>query len=171
MDTTAPDGNHIIAIASVIVTLVGWVVAKARGKKTEDLSTYFGALVGDLKAQALHQLVLTAESRIEDIRAKLSGYIWEGLERAKVPRNAITEMLVNAAVEAGTTKALDVVRDRWMHKQFNGAKLEIAAASAAMQATIDRTSKDGGLLGQLFDGADVTTAEPDRSSFKPGFPQ
>lgn len=124
------DPNLVLAVLTGVGTVATWLYRKARGQKVDSLKdTLWHALEGVAIKLA------ESDATVETARSKLTAAAWEMLGRIKVPRNALSEMLVSEAVERGVTE----VRKRIL------AKKNAAAASvlpAQLQALLD-------LAGQL----------------------
>lgn len=121
------DSSVAALVGGAILSIVTWLYNKARGKKQEDI----GTIARNLVDQALHLARVTLEANIDEIRAKVRDYAWQGLAKLNIPRNGATELLVAGAVEAGIEAALAKARehDRLVELEYQRAAAAIVAGN------------------------------------------
>lgn len=128
------------SLASVLVlaltSLAGWVWHKVRGDNKDTAADLARSFVN----QALHALIVTAETRAEDLRDKVTSLVWDGLARAGIKRSAIAELAVSTAVEAGIAAALKEAKDHDRALQL--ATLDWQAKIKAGLPALEKTAND-----------------------------
>ncbi len=162
------DPNLAAVLVALVASLGGWLVGKIRGEKQASLVDR----ARDLVDQALHVVVVTADANLDVVRAKATEYVWKGLERVGIGRNATSELLVAGAIEAGITAALSEAR---AHDRL--VLVEVAKAQAAIKASLPANIDDIGKLPtiptipNILEGVDVEVLEPNRDGpYHPGYP-
>ncbi len=155
MDLSKLDPNVAALLIGAGVSLVTWLYHKARGQKSDTLADVISGIVDN----AIHTAVVEADSDPSGTVALVENGLWFSLLKAKVPRNATTEMLVHAAVQQGVAAAIDQAKQR-AH--------EVELAVAKNNATIDAVIASGALK-KLSDTADAALAES-RKPFGGGAP-
>ncbi len=143
MDKLSPDTIALLVGAGI--SLITWFADKVRGRKTAT----FASVIRGIVDNAIHTAVVEADSDPAGTVALVENGLWFSLLKAKVPRNATTEMLVHAAVQQGVAAAIEQAKQR-AH--------EVEVAVAKNNATIDAVIASGALK-KLSDTADAAMAE------------
>ncbi len=130
------DPNVAALLVGAGISLVTFLWNKARGIKQDNLADVVSGLVD----QGLHLAIVTADSDPTALRTEVTSYAWVALAKAKVPRNATSELLVNAAIEVGIAAAL---REARAHDKLVASQIaaNIATAQAGVPAMMARQAE------------------------------
>jgi hypothetical protein len=121
MDLSKLDPNVVVVVGSLLTTALGWLWAKIRGEKHAGLSEAIWPIVEGVAIK-----LAESEATVDFVREKLTAAAWQGLERMKIKRSAIVEVIVAKLVERGVTE----VRKRALALKAS-RDLEATLASAA----------------------------------------
>lgn len=130
------DPNLAAILTSLLIAGGTWLYHKAKGDKVDTLSDTIGGVVNS----GIHLAVVEAESHPDEIRATVSNYVWMTLAKLKIPRNATSEALVNAAIETAISDAIQAAKDRdnTIDAAITAAQADVAKAQAmAVQGAKD----------------------------------
>ncbi len=127
------DPNVVLAL---LIPLATWLWAKAHGEKQATLKDTVLGIVDN----AVHLVIVEADSRADDLVVAVERYTWMGLLKAGVPRNTATELLVHAGVQQAVAAAISAAKD-------HDRAMEVAMATSATQlgdaaAHLTQVSKD-----------------------------
>ncbi len=160
------DPNVAALLVTAGVSLATWLYRKASGEKQET----FSGLVDDLADQALHQLVVTADTSVDEIRTMLTGYIRRGLVGMSIKRNAAIDVLVGVAVEAAVLKALDFVRDAYIARTAKQSEAMLRATLPGLVEVAERGIEVG--RAPLVPREGLIVVEPTGDeAYHPAFPK
>ncbi len=136
MDTLSKiDPNTVLQIVGGLFAIGLWIYHKAKG---DGRATLADTLVGVMR-NVLGDLLptLSQDSTQSELRAMVTSLAWTGLERAGVPRNGISETLVNAAIEHTIADAMIEVRKLASdQKSIDTSASQLAAAAKSLLATM-----------------------------------
>lgn len=129
------DPNVVVPILSpMIMAFGGWLWAKIRGEKHDGFAEVIeGVFRSFVQEQFAKYESGDVAAYVQQARAWFEKKIWEVLAKRSVPRNAITEALVHAAVEHATADLAEKLQ-QWL---VDRAKIEtdLRAMNAQLQAT------------------------------------
>lgn len=145
------DPNVAAILITAITGVVGWVIKKARGEKSDDLWSTLKGIVDN----AIHDAGVAAASRVDDIRVLVVSYAWRAATALKIPRNATTEAIVNQLVEVAIADAIQVAKDHDKAIAVNVAALQASAAN--MAKFVAQLPALAAAAPKLLDGMQVTT--------------
>lgn len=118
--------NLSTIIGGIIIAIATTLYHKVRGDKAADIGARVKKQSRDLADLALHTLIVTAESHPDELRAKAEEYVWFGLSKLGVPRNAITSPFVGTGINEAIVHAIALAKE-------HDHEVELAAADASAQ--------------------------------------
>lgn len=141
--------NPNVIVVSIVTMLLGALWNRIRGKKDQQIDVT-DALWNALKGYVIK--LAESDFVIDTVRTKLTTAAEEALVRMKVPRNAITDLVVAKLVERGISE----VRERILERKQLEAKIAAQLGTVAAKAggVLDAFTPKGTLpkLGEGLEG-------------------
>ena len=131
-------------IGGIIISIATTLYHKIKGDKAASLKDTIKKAAVDLAELALHTVVVTAESHPDELRAKVEGYVWSGLAKIGVTRNALSEPIVGAAINQAIAEALAVAKehDRLVQLAATQASADLKASLVGWDAVLAKAAAE-----------------------------
>ncbi len=158
------DPNVVLVLVGAATSLAGWIYHKAKGDKTDEHADTFQGVMRNV----LHDLlpVLRFDTTQAELRVLVGTLAWKGLAKAGIPKNGLSEAIVNAGIEHTVADALDFIREY-------ADELETAAKEAAPKLKLLSMDADRGIAEgrKVIEGPGVTIIPRDGTEkYSPAFP-